>query len=82
LVLDEATSGLDAGTESNISKALRTLAPSATVVVIAHRLSTVQDADRVFAIEGGRLLAQGTFAEVRKQVPLIEEYVQLMKISD
>lgn len=82
LVLDEATSALDAGTESNIATTIRGLAGSTTVIVIAHRLSTIQHADKVFVIENGRVSAQGTFKEVRKMVPLIEEYIRLMTIED
>jgi ATP-binding cassette subfamily C protein len=82
LVLDEATSALDAGTELNISTAIRNLAESTTVIVIAHRLSTIQHADKVYVIENGLIRAEGTFKEVRKTVPLIEEYVRLMSIED
>lgn len=82
LVLDEATSALDAGTESNVAAAIRKLGESTTVIVIAHRLSTVQHADKVYVLEEGRVTAEGTFKEVRKAVPLIEEYVSLMAIED
>lgn len=82
LVLDEATSALDAGTESNIATAIRNLGESTTVIVIAHRLSTIQHADKVYVIEDGLVTAEGTFKEVRKTVPLIEEYVRLMSIDD
>ena len=82
LVLDEATSALDAGTESAVSKSIDELGTSTTVVVIAHRLSTIQHADIVFVVESGELTANGSFSEVRKKVPLIEEYVRLMAIQD
>ena len=82
LVLDEATSAMDAKTEAGISGEIEALRGSTTVVVIAHRLSTIQHADVVYVMEEGRISAQGTFAEVRKQVPLIEEYVRLMSIED
>lgn len=82
LVLDEATSALDASTESNIATAIRNLGESTTVIVIAHRLSTIQHADKVYVIEDGLITAEGTFKEVRKTVPLIEEYVRLMSIDD
>ena len=82
LVLDEATSALDAGTEANIATAIRNLGESTTVIVIAHRLSTIQHADKVYVIEDGRISAEGTFKEVRKAVPLIEEYVRLMSIDE
>ena len=81
LVLDEATSAMDAKTEAGISSAIEQLGNSTTVVVIAHRLSTIQNADVVFVMEQGTITADGTFSEVRKKVPLIEEYVQLMAIN-
>lgn len=82
LVLDEATSALDAGTESAVTKSVDGLGKSTTVLVIAHRLSTIQHADIVFVMESGSITAKGTFSEVRKAVPLIEEYVRLMTFSD
>ena len=82
LVLDEATSALDAETEAGVAKTIENLRGQTTVIVIAHRLSTIQRADVVFVIDGGTLVARGSFAEVRKKVPLIERYVQLMTIKD
>ena len=65
LLLDEATSALDAETEDSIARTISELAGQVTTIVIAHRLATVRSADRVIYLEGGRLLAQGTFEEVR-----------------
>ena len=81
LVLDEATSALDAGTEASIASTIGKLGVSVTVIVIAHRLSTIQHADVVYVLEDGKISAQGTFSQVRKQVPLIEEYVKLMSLG-
>ena len=81
LVLDEATSALDAGTEASVSETIEKLGESVTVIVIAHRLSTIQHADTVFVLEEGRISAKGTFSEVRKEVPLVEEYVRLMSFD-
>ena len=78
LVLDEATSALDAGSEAGVSSAIARLGSDTTVVVIAHRLSTIQDADCVYVVEDGQISASGIFPEVRRKVPLIEEYVRLM----
>ena len=78
LVLDEATSALDGQTESDISSSILELKGSATVVMIAHRLSTVRFADLVVYIDGGKILAQGTFEEVRLRVPKFEKQAQLM----
>ena len=81
VVLDEATSALDASTEADISRAIEALRPNTTVIVIAHRLSSVQKADQVVVVESGKISASGTFSEVRSRVPLIERYVQLMNID-
>jgi ABC-type multidrug transport system fused ATPase/permease subunit len=78
LVLDEATSALDGQTESDISSSILELKGSATVIMIAHRLSTVRFADLVVYIDGGKVLAQGTFEEVRLQIPNFEKQAQLM----
>ena len=82
IVLDEATSALDAATEANITDAIASLGSETTVVVIAHRLSTIQDADEVHVMDDGRIVASGTFSQVRKKVPMIEEYVKLMSFDD
>jgi len=78
LILDEATSALDGITEEVISTSIRNLGRSTTVILIAHRLSTVQTADRVIYIEGGSIISQGTFQEVRKQVPDFDKQAKLM----
>jgi len=82
LILDEATSGLDAGSEAFIGASLAKLHGHVTVIVIAHRLSTVQHADNVHVIENGTITASGTFREVRASVPMVAEYVKLMSFSD
>jgi glucan exporter ATP-binding protein len=61
LILDEATSALDAATEARVSKALKTLMAGRTTFIIAHRLSTVRDADEILVFDGGKIVEQGTF---------------------
>ena len=78
LVLDEATSSLDGQTESDISDAIVQLQGSVTIVMIAHRLSTVRNADQVIYMDNGRILASGTFKEVRNSVPDFDHQAQLM----
>jgi ATP-binding cassette, subfamily B, bacterial PglK len=78
LVLDEATSSLDGETEASISEAIHALRGSTTVVIIAHRLSTVRNADIVVYLSEGRILATGTFDEVRKSVPDFDRQARLM----
>jgi ABC-type multidrug transport system fused ATPase/permease subunit len=65
LVLDEATSNLDVITEARLQRALRRLRRGRTTILIAHRLSTVIDADQVAVIEDGRVLETGTPAGLR-----------------
>lgn len=82
LIMDEATSALDAESEAEIAKALDQMRGKVTVVLIAHRLNTVQHADRVFLIDSGRLIDQGTFKELLSRNPSVEKLVQLMKVDD
>jgi ABC-type multidrug transport system fused ATPase/permease subunit len=64
LILDEATSSVDIGTERRIESALRTLLADRTAFVIAHRLSTIRDADLIVVLEHGRVVEQGTHHEL------------------
>jgi ATP-binding cassette subfamily C protein len=82
LILDEATSGLDAGSEAFISDSLRTLHGEVTVIIIAHRLSTVQHSDVVHVMEDGRITASDTFKTLQATVPMVAEYVRLMSFDE
>jgi subfamily B ATP-binding cassette protein MsbA len=64
LLLDEATSALDTESERQVQEALGRLTKGRTTVVIAHRLSTVLDADRIYVLERGRLADSGTHQEL------------------
>jgi ATP-binding cassette, subfamily B, bacterial len=64
LILDEATSSVDIGTERKIEQALRTLLAGRTAFVIAHRLSTIRDADLIVVLEHGQVVEQGTHDEL------------------
>ena len=78
LVLDEATSSLDGQTEFDISEAIQGLKGSVTVVMVAHRLSTVRNADVVVYLNQGRISAVGSFDEVRQAVPDFDKQAALM----
>ncbi len=64
LILDEATSSLDAESEGLVEQALETVMEGRTTIIIAHRLNTVQRADRVLVIDDGRILEEGTHADL------------------
>ena len=64
LVLDEATSALDTITEARIQRSFDELAVGRTTIVIAHRLATVRNADRIVLIEDGRIAEEGTHGEL------------------
>ena len=70
LVLDEATSALDTTTERALQRALDELARGRTTITIAHRLSTVRDADRIAVLDGGRLVESGTHDELVPRWPV------------
>jgi ABC-type multidrug transport system fused ATPase/permease subunit len=65
LLLDEATSDLDTASEQQIQDSIDALKGKVTVVIIAHRLSTVKNADRVYVLDEGRVIEQGSYEELR-----------------
>ena len=70
IVLDEPTSALDAESEHQIQAALEGLSKGRTVIIIAHRFSTIQHADRIFVFDDGAIIAQGTHKELYQSNPL------------
>jgi ATP-binding cassette subfamily B protein len=78
LLLDEATSALDAASERLVQTALDNAAQNRTTLVIAHRLATVQQADRIVVMEQGRIVAQGRHADLLRSSPL---YAQLAALQ-
>ena len=67
MILDEATSSLDSHSERRIQEALNVLMKDRTTLVIAHRLSTVEKADRIIVLDAGRVVESGTHDELLRQ---------------
>jgi ABC-type bacteriocin/lantibiotic exporter with double-glycine peptidase domain len=81
LVMDEATSALDTATEAAVTTAIRELHGEVTVITVAHRLSTIRNADIVFFMKNGRVEAQGSFDEVVAEVPDFARQAALAGLS-
>jgi ATP-binding cassette subfamily B protein len=73
LLLDESTSSLDGLNEQRMREAIDAVAKNRTMIVIAHRLSTVVDSDQIIVIENGKVLGAGTHKQLLKSVPLYKE---------
>ena len=81
LIMDEATSALDAESENEINKALDEMRGRTTVVLIAHRLNTVQRSDLVFLVEDGQITASGKFRDLLESNKTIQKLADLMSID-
>ncbi|MFC4700119.1 ABC transporter transmembrane domain-containing protein [Glaciecola siphonariae] len=77
LLLDEATSALDAGSEKLVKQAIDSLMQKTTTLIIAHRLSTVLNADKIIVLEKGQCIAQGNHRELYEGNPTYREFVDL-----
>lgn len=81
IIFDESTSALDAETEMKVASSINSIPYETTMVIIAHRLSTIQKADAVAYVDNGRLVAKGTFNEIRRLVPDFDNQAKLMGIT-
>ena len=81
LVLDEATSALDVETEDSFIKMLEQIKGKMTVIVIAHRLSSIQNADSIAYMSNGEILAISNFTDLRKLIPDFNKQVILLGIK-
>lgn|GEM_PF-1170609 len=81
IVLDEATSSLDAVLEREIMEEVEKFRDKVTTVIVAHRLSTIQNADQIIYIEDGKVLGIGTFRELIKKIPAFEAQVKLGELN-
>jgi len=77
LILDEATSALDSITEHNIINSLKTLPDNMTIIIIAHRLSTVRHADCIYLLENGQIIDQGHYETLQNSSEVFKEMVEL-----
>ena len=76
LILDEATSALDASSEQMVQESLKQILVDKTAIIIAHRLSTIQHADRIVVLDNGRVVAEGTHAELLENSPLYRDLAE------
>jgi ATP-binding cassette subfamily C protein len=81
LVMDEATSALDAESENEINKALDDMRGKVTVILIAHRLNTIQRSDKVFLVEDGQITDSGSFQELVEKNDVVRNLAELMAIE-
>jgi ABC-type multidrug transport system fused ATPase/permease subunit len=82
LILDEATSALDTATESRVTEAMKQLRGEVTFVTIAHRLATIRDYEQICYLENGRVLGQGTFEDLKRQVPAFAVQASLAGLGE
>ncbi len=82
LILDEATSALDTQTEEAIGRSIKNLNGKSTIIIVAHRLSTIKNANKIYYIDCGELVASGTFDEVREKIPDFDYQAKLSGIDE
>ncbi len=81
LILDEATSALDSHSERVIQKALENIARSTTMIVVAHRLSTIKRAARIYVLEKGRIIEEGSYEELMHRGGIFSSMAQLQELG-
>ena len=81
LLLDESTSSLDGLNEQRMREAIDAVAKNRTMIVIAHRLSTVIDSDQIIVIDGGKVIGAGTHKQLLRSTPLYKELAATQMLS-
>lgn len=81
LILDEATSALDSDTENEIQANIDSLKGAYTILIVAHRLSTIKNADRIILMSSGSIVDQGTFKQLYDSTPYFKRMVELQELS-
>ncbi len=82
LILDEATSSLDSESERLVQEALEILMKDRTSIIIAHRLSTIREADQILVIDQGKVMEQGTHAELMLNDSGLYKYLSQLQLQD
>jgi ABC-type bacteriocin/lantibiotic exporter with double-glycine peptidase domain len=82
LLLDEATSSLDAQTETAITQTLINLKGKVTLIIAAHRLATIRSADRIYYMSNGAIAGQGTFQDLRSQIPDFDQQAEIQGLTE
>ena len=81
VILDEATASVDADNESYIQQAISELCKGKTLLVIAHRLNTIRNADQILVLDGGQIVQRGTHSQLMAQEGLYQAFVSGRKES-
>lgn len=81
LILDEATSALDSDTEKTIQQNIDALQGKYTILIVAHRLSTIRNADRIVVMSKGQIIETGTFKELVERTPYFKKMVELQELT-
>jgi subfamily B ATP-binding cassette protein MsbA len=76
ILLDEATSSLDAETENKIQNAISLLTKNRTTIVIAHRLSTVLNAEKIYVVDAGKIIAEGNHENLLLNSPIYKNFYE------
>ena len=79
IILDEATASVDTDNESYIQEAINELVKGKTLLVIAHRLNTIRQADQILVISDGKISEQGTHGELMEKAGIYQEFVNIRK---
>lgn len=82
IILDEATASVDPENEHEIQKALSALVRGKTIITIAHRLATIQNADRILVVEDGRIAQQGTHQELMSQEGIYRNFIEIRQRAE
>lgn len=81
LLLDEATAALDSGSEEMVQEALNKAAEKRTTIAVAHRLSTIQNADAIYVLDGGRLVEVGSHRELMEKGGVYKRLVEMQNLG-